>query len=139
MAGNQHKPDPRQELFLSHYLNPNSETFSNALQSALKAGYEQEYAESITYKMPDWLSESVGDAKLVKDAEKALSEAVNYDTVDEGGKVDASVAKIKQDTAKFITSRLVDKWNEKKKVELSGEVNGLSELSEEELLKMRGE
>ena len=43
MAGNQYKPDPRQALFLKHYLDPKSPTFSNALQSALKAGYEQEY------------------------------------------------------------------------------------------------
>ena len=30
---------PQQKLFLANYLNPKSETFSNALQSALKAGY----------------------------------------------------------------------------------------------------
>ena len=37
---------PQQELFLSYYTNPKSETFSNALQSGLKAGYSQEYSET---------------------------------------------------------------------------------------------
>lgn len=106
MAGNQYVTDPRQAKFLAAYLDPNSETFSNALRSALKAGYSQEYAENITHLMPDWLSEAIGDAELVSRAEKALSETLNYLTVDEEGKVDASVAKIKQDTAKFILSRL---------------------------------
>lgn len=119
MAGNQYKVDPRQAEFLAAYLDPSSETFSNALQSALRAGYSQEYAESITHKMPDWLAEKVGDAKLVKAAEAALEEAVTYPTIDETGKVDASVAKVKQDTAKFITSRLQkNKWSDRQ--ELSG-------------------
>ena len=39
--------DPRQTAFLTYYLDPKSETFSNALQSGLKAGYKQEYAENI--------------------------------------------------------------------------------------------
>ena len=69
-------PDPRQALFLTYYLDPNSETFSNALQSALKAGYAQEYAESLTAKMPDWLAESVGKESRIKQAEKHLDEVL---------------------------------------------------------------
>lgn len=45
--------NPQQELFLERYTNPKSPTFSNALQSALEAGYKQEYAENITTLMPD--------------------------------------------------------------------------------------
>jgi hypothetical protein len=83
MAGNQYSPDPRQQLFLAYYTNPDSETFSNALQSGLKAGYTQEYSESITAKNPDWLAENVGDQKMLADAEKVLAEALQIDVRDE--------------------------------------------------------
>ena len=46
---------PQQEIFLSEYTNPKSPNFGNAVQSALKAGYEETYANNITGLMPDWL------------------------------------------------------------------------------------
>lgn len=52
--------DPRQVAFLAAWADPASDTFSNALQSALKVGYSQEYAENITSLMPNWLSEAIG-------------------------------------------------------------------------------
>ena len=64
---------PQQIAFLNYYNNPKEETFGNALQSALKAGYAQEYAESLTSKMPDWLAENVGRRKrMLNKAENAL-------------------------------------------------------------------
>lgn len=105
MAGNQYQPDPRQSLFLTYYLDPKSKTFSNALQSALKAGYEQEYAENITSQMPDWLSESLGKNNRLVKAEKVLDEMLELDTKTDKG-VDPQLAKIKQDTAKFIAERI---------------------------------
>lgn len=85
---NQYESDPRQSLFLAYYLDPKSETFSNALQSALKAGYSQEYAESLTYQLPDWLSESLGDNKRLQKAEKKLDEILEMPAVDQEGRVD---------------------------------------------------
>lgn len=76
VQANQYEIDPRQALFLAAYMDPKSETFSNALQSALKAGYSQEYAESITSKMPAWLSESVGSSAMVMQAEAHLKEVL---------------------------------------------------------------
>lgn len=69
--------DLRQTDFLRYYLDPKSETYSNALQSALKAGYNQEYAENITHLMPDWLSEAIGRRKrmLIK-AENRLEQLI---------------------------------------------------------------
>jgi phage terminase small subunit len=101
-------PDPRQSLFLSYYLDPESETFSNALQSALKAGYSQEYSESLTSQMPKWLSESLGDLTIVKQAETNIkSFLVGEDE------------KIKADITKFVLSRLnKKKWSER--TELTG-------------------
>lgn len=114
---NQYSVDPRQALFLTYYLDFKSETFSNALQSALKAGYSQEYAENITNQMPDWLAESLGNNKRLNRAEKVLDEMldmpVEIQRVEGYGedkelvvKTEPSLVKIKQDTAKFIAERL---------------------------------
>lgn len=129
-GANQYKVDPRQALFLAYYLDPKSDTFSNALQSALKAGYEQQYAESLTAKMPDWLSEKVGDKLMLSKAEKNLNEMLDMPvrTLEwEGHGEDAeqvvttepALVKIKQDTAKFVAERLgKGKWSSRN--ELTG-------------------
>lgn len=50
---------PQQIDFLKYYTDPKSGTFSNATQSAIKAGYSQDYADNLTSLMPDWLSENI--------------------------------------------------------------------------------
>lgn len=87
---------PQQQLFLKNYLDPKSNTWGNALQSALKAGYSQEYAESITAKNLDWLSENVGKYKRMLEKAEIRLEA-SLDSEDE---------KIAQDTAKFIAKTI---------------------------------
>lgn len=111
---NQHKPDPRQSLFLAAYLDPKSKTFSNAYQSAKEAGYEDEYAKVILHKDLDWLSDCVKDEALVSKAEKALIEALDYLTVDEGGKVDSGAGRLKLDAAKLVLKGLKkEKYSER--------------------------
>lgn len=85
------EPDPRQSLFLAYYLDPKSDSFSNALQSCLKAGYSKEYGENITSIMPKWLSESIGDQELLHKAEKRLKQILDFEPVDEEGKIDNSL------------------------------------------------
>lgn len=80
--------DPRQKLFLSYYLDIKSPTFANALQSALKAGYSQEYSESILNQDTAWLSEALGDNKRLHKAEKKLDEILELQAVTEEGKID---------------------------------------------------
>jgi hypothetical protein len=89
--------DPRQIKFLEYYLDVKSETFANALQSGLKAGYAQEYSESITSLMPKWLSERLGDMNLVNKAERNLNKFLSDDFKND---------KIKSDITKFTLSRL---------------------------------
>ena len=89
--------DPRQIKFLEYYLDEKSDTFSNALQSALKAGYKQEYAENITSRFPKWLSEKVGDMNLVDKAERNLNKFLSDEYKDD---------RIKSDITKFTLSRL---------------------------------
>lgn len=102
-GANQYQADPRQSLFIKNYLDPKSETFSNAYQSALKAGYEDEYAKVIVSKDLDWLSESINDEEMVRKAEKNLRNLM--DSEDE---------KIKGDISKFVAGRLgKKKWSDR--------------------------
>lgn len=75
-------PDPRQALFLSAYLDIKSETFSNALQSALKAGYEENYAKNITVHMPKWLVENLGkivNENMMRKVNRNFDKYLDYD------------------------------------------------------------
>lgn len=48
-------PDPRQMRFLELYLDPDSLSYSNALQAALRAGYSEGYAKQIMNRSRQWL------------------------------------------------------------------------------------
>lgn len=93
-------PDPRSQAFLAYYLDRESSSYSNALQSALRAGYAQEYAESITSQMPDWLAESLGDMELLGRAVRNLSEGLDIDPVVQAmgafGPIFSKIVKVKK-------------------------------------------
>lgn len=114
MAGIKNRDD-RQLKFLEYYLNPKSETYTNALQSALKAGFAQQYAESITAQMPDWLLEALGKEQRLAKAEKVFDECLTMETGDDSQKL-----KIKQDTAKFIAETIGKDKGYTKRGELTG-------------------
>lgn len=57
MAGKENRDD-RQIRFLELYLDPKSDTYTNAYQSAKKAGFSEEYSQNITGQMPKWLLEA---------------------------------------------------------------------------------
>lgn len=69
-GANQYFFDPRQNLCWKYYIDPKSETFSNAYQSALKANYEDETAKQIT--MTKWFSEKTRRMNMLSRAEKVL-------------------------------------------------------------------
>lgn len=97
---------PQQEMFLSYYTNPKSETFSNAVQSALKAGYSESFANNITGIMPDWLFESIGDQKRLRKAESNLNQVQNLEIVDDTGKVATDILRERTKVDMFIAERL---------------------------------
>jgi len=86
---------PRQSEFLKNYLNPKSDTFSNAYQSAIKAGFSEEYSKTILSQDLDWLSENLRDNNLII---KALK---NLDILLEGEDM-----KVRADLTKFVLERL---------------------------------
>lgn len=97
---------PQQELFLAEYTNPKSENFGNAVQSALKAGYTENYANNITGLMPDWLFENIGDMKRLRKAEKNLDEVQNIQIYNDEGKLDANLIDKRTKVDMFIAERL---------------------------------
>lgn len=74
-------PDPRRQAFAVAYFDKSSDTYGNALQSGLKAGFSQEYSESILSKKTRWLAEIVGKMDLLEDLQKNLKYHVNLPTV----------------------------------------------------------
>ena len=104
---------PQQIEFLRYYTDPKSATFSNATQSAIKAGYSQDYADNLTSLMPDWLSENIGRRKrMLEKAEKRLE--ILIDSEDE---------RVAADVSKHITKTLGrEDYSEKNVTEHKGEV-----------------
>ena len=103
--------DPRQALFLEYYLKPGTDTFSNIYQSALKAGYTKEYAESFQTKGKLWLSENIGEVtkdELVKKSKRVLNKALDGDDI-----------KLAQDTAKFVAKTDIE-FSEKQDITTGG-------------------
>lgn len=115
-GSNQHVNDPRQKLCWDLYVNPNSETFSNGLASAIKAGYEEGTARQIT-TMP-WFIDRLRRLNMLNKAERVLEEMLEMPTqilklekdsegeYDEIVRTEPALVKIKQDTAKFVAERV---------------------------------
>lgn len=114
-GANQYQLDPRQKMCWDLYVSPKSETFGNATQSAIKAGYEPDYADQIT--MAEWFKGKVRRLNMLDKAEKVLDEMLEMpvEVLEwEGRGEDAeqvvntspALVKVKQDTAKFIAERV---------------------------------
>lgn len=103
---NQHRPDPRQALFLENYLDPKSKTFGNAMQSAISAGYDESYAKNLMGNMPTWLSEKMETTKTEEIVEKAQNNLIEFIKKESEDPIDK---KIKADMTKFALERLAKK------------------------------
>lgn len=115
---NQHTaPDPRQTLFLKSYLDPKSKTFSNAYKSAMEVGYSKEYAENMMSLMPAWLSESIESLDLLKIAEKRLKQYVQFEPINEEGKIDHQLMSNQFKAMQLILKGIgKDKYSERQEV-----------------------
>jgi len=130
---NQYQLDPRQKLCWDYYAKPTSETFGNALQSALRAGYEENYAKTIT--VTEWFVEKVRRMNLLGKAEKVLEECLDMpicttefqgygEDKEEVVVTNPALVKIKQDTAKFIAETQGKAEGYSKRTEVTGEDGG---------------
>jgi hypothetical protein len=74
-GANQYMLDPRQNLCWGYFVDPKSETFSNALASARKAGYPDGYARQITTQ--GWFLEKLRQLNMLSKAERNLDEMLD--------------------------------------------------------------
>jgi hypothetical protein len=131
-GANQYMYDPRQAACWEYYVNPKSETFANGMQSAIKAGYEPEYANQIT--TTTWFKEKIRRMNLLGKAEKVLDETLQLPRhIDADGKVDSGIERVRLDAAKFVADRVGkhDGWSQKQEVEVT---TPEEELTEDELV-----
>jgi hypothetical protein len=114
-GANQYLLDPRQKYCWDSYIDPRSDTFSNALKSAVKAGYSESTASHITREM--WFVEKTRRLGFLSKSEQILEDILGMPIITTewqgSGKekvevmvTDVSIIKLKQDTAKFICERL---------------------------------
>jgi len=103
-GSNQYQLDPRQKLCWEAYINPKSKTFGNGTQSAIKAGYEPDYADQIT--TIEWFKCKLRRLNMLGKAEKVLDKTLTYEPVDDEGKIDSTLLRVQTDVAKHVTSTL---------------------------------
>jgi hypothetical protein len=102
--GQARKLTPKMLAFKAYYLDPQSPTYNNALQSALKAGYTQSYAETITAQAADWIYSGDNLRKeMLEKAERNLNKIID---MSDDKLENPTMAKMWQDTNKFISERL---------------------------------
>lgn len=116
-GANQYLLDPRQRMCWDYYVNPKSETFGNAYQSAIRVGYTEGTAGKITTEL--WFVERVRRLNLLSKAEKVLDDSLGMDILepvvtmigilkDKKGKVikrvNSNILRVKADVAKFVAS-----------------------------------
>jgi hypothetical protein len=53
---------PRQQRFISYYLDTSSKSFGNCYQSAIRAGFSDMTARNLTHNKPKWYSEIIGQS-----------------------------------------------------------------------------
>jgi len=103
-GSNQYVLDPRQKMCWEFYTTPKSETFGNATQSAIKAGYTDGTADTIT--LTEWFCGRLWKLNAVLKGENKLRELMELPIIDLEGKVDVGIARIQADLAKYVTSTL---------------------------------
>lgn len=97
--------DPKKALVISYYSDPNSETFGDAKNSMLRAGYS--VANAKDPQKLQWLNahRASFDVNLIKKAEKNLDRIASINIKLEN-KLGVEVAKLQADVSKFILDRL---------------------------------
>lgn len=123
--------NPQKKLFWDLFLNPESETFGNASASALNAGWTDSGAKCVTQQR--WFKSNLRRVEMKDTAEAVLQEMLTLPKTRianiKGQEVvieDPALVKIKQDTAKYITSTL-SKKHYSTRVESTGKGGGAIE------------
>ena len=100
------KINHKAQIFSTFYLSPTSDTFMNVYQSAIRAGYTEQYSENITSQRPKWwveLTETADyqRAQMLKKAQSRLEDRLTEEVTSDKDRL-----KIQTDVAKFVSERL---------------------------------
>ena len=106
--------NPQKKLFWDLYLNPSSATFGNATQSAIYSGWTETDADKVSQQ--GWFKNGIRREALKDKAEEELRKCLDLpSTITKVVKGETYIVdepamiKIRQDTAKYITSTLLKK------------------------------
>lgn len=126
-GANQYQLDPRQKLCWDFYVNPKSETFGNAYQSAMKAGYKDGSSKQITTE--NWFLEKCRRLNLLNKAERNLDKILDLPLEDK--------ANVVLDASKFIAKTLGKDEGYSDRSELTGKDGESLLLTEEQIKTLR--
>jgi len=101
---------PKQSAFLRNYLDIDSPTFGNAMQSAIAAGYEKTYAQNILGEDSLWLNKALSDQEMLQKVDRNINTLLDQD----------KDLRVKNDMTKFIAERLNrKKYGQTKNVDIT--------------------
>ena len=101
--------NPQRQMFLDNYTSVKSPTFGNAKQSAIRAGFSEEYAKTILYKPQKWLSaidRQLGAERMLEKAEANLQSYQGLDITNGSDKIDPSILAVKVKNDQWLAERL---------------------------------
>ena len=113
--------DQRQENTLAFYYDPKSPSFMDLKNSAISAGFTESYADNLFALLPDWLSDAIGQSKMLSKAERNLDKFLDLKTeqpilinkelvVDDNGNpieiTNPGLLRTKADVTMFVAERL---------------------------------
>ena len=134
--------NPQKKLFWDFYLNPECEAFGDVTRCALLAGWTDSGAKDVKHQR--WFKNHVRRIEMADEAERVLGDMLKISTSaiktkdgEEYTATEPALVKIKQDTAKFITSTLLkDTYSTKSENKVSGEITQKTEISDEQFGKI---
>lgn len=99
--------DPRQTAFWALYLDTNSETFSNATQSAISVGYTEMYSRAITREI--WFKDKMANLRrggMLEKAERNIEKILDLKYEKEDGEIVGEALRAVTDMSKTIVKTL---------------------------------
>lgn len=113
--------DPREQVMWDIYVTKLSKGIDNAYESAIEATYSEDSARNVT--MRDWFKERLGRLKrkdILSKAEKKLEKILDYEPVNDEGKLDVPLLRVQADVSKHVTSTLGKADGYSNRTELTG-------------------
>lgn len=115
---NQHSPDEREQKCWDLYVQSINSGTENAYQSARDAGYSHDHARNIT--LQGWFKERCETLRrkgMVSKAEKVLDRTLDYQPVDDEGKINVPLLQVQTKVASTVVTTLGKEYGYSTKTE----------------------